>query len=86
MLVGNADAFPRTWSGWFYPLLAYLLALQDAPLTVSLKAGRCEGLLRHFALVFFASERLKDKELLEDNSSSAGVSISSRMMGSFPLL
>ena len=77
MPVGNVDAFPRTWSGWFYPLPSSLLARQDAPLTVSLKAGRCKGLLRDFSLVFFAGERLKDEELPEDNSSSAGVSTSS---------
>ena len=35
---------------------------------------------------FFASERFGDGELPKDNSSSVGVSISSRMMGSFPLL
>ena len=34
---------------------------------------------------FFVSERLKDGELLEDNSSSAGVLTLSRIMDSFPL-
>ena len=58
----------RGLSSWFYPLLAFLLARRDALLTVSLKAGRCEGILCDLALVFFAGERLKDGELLEDNS------------------
>ena len=34
----------------------------------------------------FARERLKDGELLDDNSSSIGVSTSSWIIGSFPLL
>ena len=53
---------------------------------VSLKAGRCEGLLCDLALVFFASERLKDGELAKDNSSFVGVFTSLVTMGSFPLL
>ena len=39
-----------------------------------------------FGPCVLCGERLKDKELAEDNSSSDGVSTSSRMMGSFPLL
>ena len=71
-------------------LPASLLALRDAPLTTSLKARCCEGLLCDLVFVLpqvsFAGERVKDEELLEDNSSFAGVSTPLRIKGSFPLL
>ena len=86
MPIGNTDTLPRSRFGLFYPLPAFLLALRDAPLKVPLKAGRCKGLFRDLALVFFAGERPKDEELLKDNSSSAGVSTSPVTMGSFHLL
>ena len=88
--MGNTDTFSGTRFGWFYPLPTYLLALQDTPLIASLKARRCEGLLHNLAFMlsraFFAGERLRDGELPEDSSSSARVSTSSGIMGSFPLL
>ena len=52
----------------------------------SLKAWRCEVLLRDLALTFFGDERPKGGELLEDNSSYVGASASSEIMDSFPLL
>ena len=81
---GNTDASSRARSGWFCPLLASLLALREAPLTASLKAGRCEVLLCDLALVFFVGERPKGGELPEDNLSSARESASSGIMGLFP--
>ena len=83
---GNKNMSPRAWSGWFYPLPASLLALQDASLMASLKAGRCEVLLCDLALVFFGCERPKGGELPENNSSFAGASALSDLMGSFPRL
>ena len=83
---GNNNVSAGAWFGWFYPLPASLLALQDASLTASLKAGRCKVLLRDLALVFFGGERPKGGELPEDNSSFAGESASSDLMGSFPRL
>ena len=65
----------RARSGWYYPLPASLFARRDASLMALLKA-----------LVFFASERPKCGELPKDNSSSARVSTSEGMTGSFPLL
>ena len=49
-----------------------------------LNVRRCESLWHDLALLFFVGER--SGELPEDNSSSAGVSMLSGMMGSFPLL
>ena len=49
-----------------------------------LNAGRCERLWLDLALLFFAGER--SGGLLEDNSSSARVSMLSGTMRSFPLL
>ena len=78
-LAGNIDASPGARSGWYCPLPAYFLARRDKSLTVSLKAGRCEVLLRYQALVFFVGERPKGRELPEDNSSFARVSTSAGM-------
>ena len=68
------------------PCLLLSLPGRDASLTTSLKARRYKVLLRDLALVFFVSDRPKGEELPEDNSSSAWVLTSARIMGSFPLL
>ena len=90
ILVGNIDAFPGGCSGWFFFLLASLLTLPDTPLMTSLKAWRCECFLHDLALVlpraFLPGGGLMDGDVPEDNSSFAGASTSSRIMGSFPLL
>ena len=86
MPAGNTDASSGARYGWHCPLPAPLLAQRDTSLTVSLKVGRCKILLRDLALVFFAGERPKGRELPEDNSSFVGVSTSVGMMGSFPSL
>ena len=80
---GNTDVPLRAQFGWYCPLPTFLLARRDESLMESLKAERCKVLLSDLTLVFFASERPKDGELLEDNSSSVGVST---LTGSFPLL
>ena len=84
--VGNTNASPRARSGWYCSLPASLLARQNAPLTASLKVGRCKVLLHDLTLVFFVGERPKGGELPKDNSSFTGTSASSRIMGFFPLL
>ena len=70
--VGNADTFPTTSFGWFYPRPVSLLARQNVLLSTLLNAGRCECLWRDLALLLFVEEKFS--ELPEDNSSSAGVS------------
>ena len=66
------------------------LALWDAPLIASLKAGCCEGLLYDLdfviSQVFFAGERFRDGELPEDKSLSARVSTSSRTSRPLPFI
>ena len=42
--VCNADAFPGTQFGWFYPQPVSLLARPNEPLSALLNAGRCERL------------------------------------------
>ena len=69
---GNTDVPLRAQFGWYCPLPTFLLARRDESLMESLKAERCKVLLSDLTLVFFASERPKDGELLEDNSSSVG--------------
>ena len=86
VLVGNTNVSLGARSGWYCLLPASFLARRDASLTTLLKVGRYEVLLCNLALVFFARERPKGAELPEDNSSSTGVSTSTRMAGFFPLL
>ena len=81
--MGNADAFPGTSSGWFYPRPVSLLAQRNVPLLALLNTGRCERLWRNLALLLFDGERFG--ELPENNSSSTEVSMLSGTMGSFPL-
>ena len=81
--MGNAYSFSGTSFGWFFPWHVSLLAWPNVPLSTLLNARRCECLWYDLALLVFVGERFG--ELLEDNSSSVGVSASSRMMGSFPL-
>ena len=83
-LVGNANTFPGTSFDWFFPWLISLLARWNVPLSALLNVRRCEFLWRDLALLLFSKDRFG--ELSEDNSSSAGVSTSSRTVGSFPLL
>ena len=80
----NVDAFSGTPFGWFYPRPASLLDQLNVPLSALLNAGRCEHLWCDLALLLFAGER--SGELLEDSSSSAGVSTLLGTMGPFPLL
>ena len=82
--MGNVDSFSGTSFGWFFPWHVSLLARSNVPLSTLLNAGRCNYLWCDLALLVFVGERFG--ELPEDNSSSVGVSASSRMMGSFPLL
>ena len=82
MPMGNADAFPSTSFGWFFPRPVSLLTRRNVPLSALLNVGQCECLLSNLALLLFARERFS--ELPEDNSSSARGSTSSGTMGSFP--
>ena len=84
MPVGNANVFSGTLFSWFCPRPVSLLTRRNVPLSALLNAGRCECLWHDMALLPFIRERFG--ELPEDNSSSIGVSTSSRTMGSFPLL
>ena len=79
----NADEFPWASFGWFSPRSVSLLARRNVPLSVLQNAGRCDRLWRDLALLLFDGERFG--ELPKDNSSFAGVSISSGTMGFFPL-
>ena len=44
MSMFNADAFPGTQFGWFYPQPVSLLSRPNEPLSALLNAGRCERL------------------------------------------
>ena len=73
MLVCNADSFPGTPFGWFYPRPISLIAWQNVPPLALLNDGRCECLCHDLALLFFVRER--SDELLEGNLSFARVSM-----------
>ena len=73
-LAGNTNSSLGAQSCWYCPFPSSLLARRDELLTTSLKAGRCEVLLRDLALVFFVGERPKGGELPKDNLSFAGAS------------
>ena len=81
--MGNANPFLGASFGWFCPQPVSLLAWRNVPLSALLNVGRCKCPWYDLALLLFAGKRFD--ELLEDNSSSARVSTSSRAMGSFPL-
>ena len=81
--MGNAYSFPGASFGWFCPRPVSLLARRNVPLSALLNVGRCECLWHNLALLLFVRERFS--ALLEDNSSSVGVSTSLGMMGYFPL-
>ena len=81
--IGNTYTFLGAVFGWLFSRPVSFLARRSRPLSVLLKEGRCECLWYNMALLLFSGVGFV--ELLDDSSSSTGISALSGMMGFFPL-